>query len=201
MKLYRTLFLAILTLPFLTSCGYNDLVSLDENSDEAWSNVEDAYKRRADLVPNLQNIIQGSAEFEKETLESVIEARSKATSVTVDPANATQEQMQNYLQAQNGLNSALSRLLVTVERYPELKTTDQFRDFMVQYEGTENRISKARRDFNATIKNYNSYRREFPHVIYAGAMGFKDKAYFEAAEEDMETPEIDFDFDDGQDDE
>ena len=191
--LKKILFLIVLA-PLFTSCGYNDLVSLDEESDAAWANVEDAYKRRADLIPNLQSIVQGSADFEKETLESVIEARAKATSVNIDPSNVTPEQMAQFQQAQDGLSGALSRLLVTVERYPELKSTDGFRDFQAQLEGTENRISKARRDFNGSIKNYNTLRREFPHVIYSGAMGFKHKALFETSEEDKENPEIEFDF-------
>ena len=184
----------LLLFPLLTSCGYNQLVNLDEESDSAWANVEDAYKRRADLVPNLQSIVQGSADFESETLKSVIEARSKATQVTVDPTNATPEQMQQYFEAQNGLGSALSRLLVTVERYPELKSTDAFRDFQAQLEATENRISVARQRFNESIKNYNTYRRGVPQVIYSGLLGFKDKAYFEASEADMQRPDVEFDF-------
>jgi len=194
MKSIKQIALFLLLAPFFTSCGYNDLVNLDEDSDRAWANVEDAYKRRADLIPNLQNIVKGSADFEKETLESVIEARAKATSVNVDPSNATPEQMAEFLKAQDGLGSALSRLLVTVERYPELKSTAGFLDFQTQLESTENRISKARRDFNDTIGKYNSFRRQFPNVFYAGMLGFKDKAYFEAPEEDLKTPDIEFDF-------
>lgn len=182
--------------PMFSSCGYNKLVSLDEGVDQAWANVEDAYKRRADLVPNLQAIVQGSADFEKETLEGVIEARAKATAVTVDPGTATQAQMQEYLTAQNGLNSALSRLLVTVERYPELRSTDAFQDFMHQYEGTENRISKARTDYNEVVGSYNVFRRRFPQVIFSGMLGFKERPYFEASDEDMETPDVNFDFSD-----
>lgn len=194
MKSIRTIIFFIILAPLLTSCGYNELVGLDEESDKAWANVEDAYKRRADLIPNLQSIVQGSADFEKETLESVIEARAKATSINIDANNLTPETMAQFQQAQDGLSGALSRLLVTVERYPELKSTAGFLDFQSQLEGTENRISKARRDFNDTIGTYNSTRREFPNVVFAGMMGFKDKAYFEAPESDLETPDIDFDF-------
>ncbi len=191
--------LILFLLPLLSSCGYNRLVTLDEDVSQAWANVEDAYKRRADLVPNLQAIVQGSADFEQETLEGVIEARAKATAVTVDPSTATQAQMEQYLNAQNGLNSALSRLLVTVERYPDLKSTQAFQDFMHQYEGTENRISKARTDYNEVVGSYNTYRREFPRVVYSGMLGFKERPYFEASEEDMETPEVNFDFSDSED--
>lgn len=188
--------LLLLAFPFLTSCGYNKLVTLDEDTDSAWANVEDAYKRRADLIPNLQSIVEGSADFERETLESVIEARAKATQVTVDPTTASPEQMQEFFQAQNGLGSALSRLLVTVERYPELRSTDAFRDFQAQLESTENRISVARQRFNESVQGYNTYRRGFPQVIYSGMLGFKDKAYFEATEEEMATPDVEFDFSD-----
>ncbi len=201
MKSIKKLLFFMLLTPLFTSCGYNELVGLDEESNTAWANVEDAYKRRADLIPNLQNIVQGSADFEKETLESVIEARSKATSVTIDPSNTSPEEMAQYLEAQDGLAGALKSLLGVVEDYPELKSTDGFREFQSQLESTENRISKARRDFNESVKNYNTYRREFPHVIYAGAMGFKGKELFEAPEEDQEAPEIDFDFGSGEEDE
>lgn len=184
----------LILFPFLTSCGYNKLVSLDEETSNAWANVEDAYKRRADLIPNLQSIVEGSADFEKETLESVIEARAKATQVSVDPTNATAEQMQQFMQAQSGLSSALSRLLVTVERYPELKSTAAFQDFQAQLESTENRISVARQRFNESIRGYNTYRRGFPQVIYSGLLGFKNKEYFEASEQDMQRPDVEFDF-------
>jgi len=177
-----------------TSCGYNDLVKLDEGADSQWANVENAYKRRADLVPNLVKTVQGAADFEKETLESVIEARAKATSTTIDPSNASPEQIQQFLSAQDGLSSALGKLMVVVERYPELKANANFLDLQSQLEGTENRISTERNRFNGAVKDYNSYRREFPQVIYSGIMGFKDKSYFEATDADMENPEVEFDF-------
>lgn len=186
----------IVLFPLFTSCGYNKLVNLDEESNSAWANVEDAYKRRADLIPNLQSIVEGSADFEQETLENVIEARAKATQVNVDPSTATPEQMQQFFEAQNGLGSALSRLLVTVERYPELKSTAAFQDFQAQLESTENRISVARQRFNESVRNYNTYRRGFPQVVYSGMLGFPNKEYFEASEQDMERPDIDFDFGD-----
>ena len=189
----------VLLFPLVTSCGYNKLVTLDEESNNAWANVEDAYKRRADLIPNLQNIVEGSADFERETLENVIEARAKATQVNVDPATASPEQMQEFFEAQNGLGSALSRLLVTVERYPELKSTAAFQDFQAQLESTENRISVARQRFNESVRNYNTYRRGFPQITYSGLLGFPNKEYFEASEQDMERPDIDFDFDEDDD--
>lgn len=193
--IFNFLYIALL-IPFLTSCGYNELVKFDEEANSAWANVEDAYKRRADLIPNLQKIVEGSANFEKETLESVIEARAKATSVQVDPSKATPEQMKNFMDAQNGLGGALSRLLATFERYPQLKSTDAFRDFQAQLEGTENRISVARQRYNDVVKDYNSYRRSAPQVAYAKMLGFGEKAYFEASEKEKETPQIDFNFGD-----
>lgn len=180
--------------PLFTSCGYNKLVNLDENTDSAWANVEDAYKRRADLVSQLVKVVKGSADFERTTLTEVIEARAKATSVNIDPKNATAEQMQEFMKAQDGLGGALGRLLVSVERYPELKSTAAFRDLQAQIEGTENRISVARQRFNEAIKGYNSYRRGFPQVIYSKMMGFGDKEYFKGSEKDKEAPQIDFDF-------
>lgn len=195
MRNFTRLSLFVLIATLFSSCGYNSLVNLDESADSAWANVESAYKERADLVPNLTSIVQGAADFEKETLEAVTEARSKATSTTVDPSNASPEQMQQYLSAQSGLGNALSRLLLVVERYPELRATDNFKEFQAQLEGVENRINVARIRYNDEVKAYNSYRRQAPQVLYAGMFGFKDKAYFQAEEGVEKAPEVGFDFD------
>ena len=132
----------------LSSCGYNTMVSQQEGVDQAWANVESNYQRRADLIPNLVNTVKGYADFEQETLTKVIEARAKATQTTIDPANLTPEKLQQFQQAQGQLSGALSRLLVTVERYPDLKANQNFLDLQTQLESTENRINVARRKFN-----------------------------------------------------
>ncbi len=179
---------------FFSSCGYNKMVSLDEGVQAQWANVEDAYQRRADLVPNLVNTVRGAADFEKSTLEAVIDARSKATSVNIDPANLTPEAIEQFQTAQSGLNSALSRLLVTVERYPELKATANFLELQAQLEGTENRISVERKRFNDSAGSYNAYIRKFPQVIYSGMLGFESKGYFKAEVGAESAPDVSFDF-------
>lgn len=178
---------------FFSSCGYNKMVSMDEAVQAQWANVEDAYQRRADLVPNLVNTVKGAADFEKSTLEAVIEARAKATSVTVDPTNLNPEAIEQFQEAQSGLNSALSRLLVTVERYPELKATANFMELQAQLEGTENRISVERKKFNDRAGEYNAYIRKIPQVIYSGLLGFKSKGYFKAEAGANKAPEVSFD--------
>ncbi len=179
---------------FLSSCGYNKMVTLDEGVQAQWANVEDAYQRRADLIPNLVNTVKGAADFEQSTLTKVIEARSKATSINIDPSNLTPEAIEKFQKAQSGLNSALSRLLVVVERYPDLKANANFRDLQAQLEGTENRISVERKKFNDAVGGYNSYVRKFPNVIYAGWFGFDKKGYFEAEAGADEAPDVEFDF-------
>lgn len=171
---------------------YNSMVSLQEGVGKQWANVEGVYQRRADLIPNIVNTVKGSANFERETLTGVIEARAKATSVTIDPTNMTEENMKAFEAAQGEISSALSRLMVTVERYPELKTTEQFRDLQAQLEGTENRITVERRKFNELAKGYNTYIRRFPNNIFAGMFGFERKPYFEAQPGAEKAPEVDF---------
>lgn len=172
---------------------YNSMVGLSENVEEAWSNVETQYQRRADLIPSLVNTVKGSAEFEQETLTGVIEARSQATSINLDVNDLTPENIQKFEAAQQNLNSALSKLLVTVERYPDLKTTQAFQDLMIQLEGTENRITKARQDFNQAVKSYNAKIKKIPAVFFAGFLGFEPKGYFEATTEGAENaPEVSF---------
>ena len=171
---------------------YNQMVSLQEGVTSQWGNVETQYQRRADLIPNFVNTVKGAAAFEQETLTQVIEARAKATQVTVDPANMTAENLQDFQAAQGDLSSALSRLMVVVERYPELKATQNFRDLQVELEGTENRISTERRKFNETAQSMNTYIRRFPQNILAGMFGFTTRPYFESMEGAEKAPEVTF---------
>lgn len=172
--------------------GYNGLVSMDEGVQNKWADVETQYQRRADLIPNLVNTVKGYAAHEKETLEGVVKARSEATSVKIDPENMTAEQMAQYQKAQNGVSSALSKLLLVVEKYPDLKANQNFLELQSQLEGTENRITVARRDFNGAAKEYNTAIRKFPKNILAGMFGFEKKTYFEAQEGAEKAPEVQF---------
>lgn len=172
--------------------SYNGLVNKEEAVEKDWSNVENQYQRRADLIPNLVNTVKGYAEFERGTLTEVIEARSKATAVNVDPTNLTPEKLAEFQQAQNGLSSALSRLLVVVEKYPDLKANENFLQLQAQLEGTENRITVARNNFNESANAYNSSIRRFPGVIVANITGFERKGYFEATEGSEKAPTVDF---------
>jgi len=171
---------------------YNNMVSLQEGVTSQWGNVETQYQRRAELIPNFVNTVKGAAAFEQETLTQVIEARAKATQVTIDPANMTAENMQQFQQAQGDLSSALSRLMVVVEKYPELKATQNFRDLQVELEGTENRISVERRKFNEVARSFNTYIRRFPQNFLAGMFGFEAKPYFESMEGAERAPEVQF---------
>ena len=182
----------LILIPFVSSCGYNKMVSMDEAVTSQWAQVENSYQRRGDLIPNLVSTVKGYADFEKETLTEVIEARSKASSVQVDPSNLDATAIQNFEAAQNGLTSALSRLMVVVERYPDLKANQNFLDLQTQLEGTENRISLERRKFNEVTQTYNSYIRSFPALITAKIFGFDKKIYFEAEDSAKEVPKVEF---------
>jgi LemA protein len=173
--------------------NYNRFVEMDENVEGQWAQVETAYQRRADLIPNLVETVKGYADFEQETLTGVIEARAKATQVNVDPSNLTPEAIAQFEEAQQGLTSALSRLLVTVERYPNLKADQQFLNLQAQLEGTENRIAVARNRYNESVRDYNQTIRRFPAHIYASIAGFEQKGYFEAAEGSDQAPQVNFD--------
>ncbi|MEE4286263.1 MAG: LemA family protein [Mariniphaga sp.] len=177
---------------FLSGCGYNKMVDLEEQVSSQWSQVENVYQRRADLIPNLVNTVKGYADFEQETLTGVIEARSKATSINVDPNNLSPQAIEQFNQAQQGLSSALSRLMVVVERYPDLKANQNFLDLQVQLEGTENRITFERMKFNDVTQAYNAYIRKFPQLIYAGMLGFDKKNYFEARQGADQPPVVEF---------
>lgn len=173
--------------------SYNGLVEQQENVNQAWAQVENQYQRRADLVPNLVNTVKGAADFEQETLTQVVEARSRATSIQVsaDDLNDPQK-LEQFQQAQSQLSGALSRLLVTVERYPEIQANENFRDLQNQLEGTENRIATERMRFNQAAQGYNTSIRTFPRNIFAGLFGFDSKAYFEADEGAEQAPEVNF---------
>jgi LemA protein len=176
----------------LSSCGYNTMVQKDETVESQWANVQNAYQRRADLIPNLVNTVKGAANFEQETLTAVIEARAKATSVNISPDNLTPENIERFQQAQGELSGALSRLLVSVERYPELKANQNFLELQAQLEGTENRIAVERRKFNETVQDYNSYIRSFPRNLIAGMFDFEKKGYFEAEAGAQQAPTVEF---------
>ena len=172
--------------------GYNGMVKADEAVSTAWSNVENQYQRRADLIPNLVNTVKGYAAHEKETLDAVISARTRATQVTVDADNLTPEKLQEFQKAQGEVGSALGRLLAITEAYPELKANQNFLELQAQLEGTENRISVERRNFNDAAKSYNTSIRTFPRNLLAGMFGFEKRPYFEAQEGAEKAPEVQF---------
>jgi LemA protein len=172
--------------------AYNGLITSREEVNSYWSNVENAYQRRADLIPNLVNTVKGVADFEKSTLTDVTQARANATGIKIEANDLTPEKMQQFQQAQAQLSGALSRLLVSVEKYPDLKATQNFSALQAQLEGTENRINEARRQFNEAAKSYNVGRARFPRVIIANMMGFKDRPYFEADKGSEKAPEVKF---------
>jgi LemA protein len=184
--------LAVVSAFLFSSCGYNKMVQLDEGVTAQWSQVENVYQRRADLIPNLVNTVKGYAAFEKETLTGVIEARAKATSVNINPQNLSQENLNQFQKAQEGLSSALSRLMVVVEKYPDLKANQNFMDLQAQLEGTENRITVERMKFNESAQTLNTYIRKFPQLIVAKIFGFKNRAYFQAAAGAEKAPEVKF---------
>ena len=171
---------------------YNKLVSADENAQSMWSQVENVYQRRADLIPNLVATVKGYAAHESETLESVVAARAKATQVTIDPSNLTSEAVAEFNEAQGELSTALGRLLLIQENYPELKANENFRDLQAQLEGTENRIATERMKFNQTVKDYNTSIRKFPDNIIASVFGFEKKGYFEAQAGAETAPKVEF---------
>ena len=175
--------------------GFNNTaVEYQEDAKTKWSNVESSYQRRNDLIGNLVKTVQGAADFEKSTLTSVIEARAKATSTTIDAGNLNAENMAQFQQAQAGLSSALSRLLVTVERYPELKANQNFLELQSQLEGTENRINVARDRFNEQVNIYNKHIKTFPNTIFAGWFGFDEMARYQADPGSEKAPDVNFDF-------
>lgn len=178
----------------MTAGVNNTGVELEENAKEAWSNVESSYQRRNDLIGNLVQTVQGAADFERGTLTDVIEARAKATSVNVDASNLSASQIQQFQQAQTGLSSALSKLLVSVERYPDIKANQNFLQLQSQIEGTENRINVARDRYNAAVTDFNTYIRKFPNNIFAGMFGFERMERYQADAGAEQAPDVEFDF-------
>jgi LemA protein len=175
--------------------GFNNTaISLNENVSEAWGNVQTSYQRRNDLIGNLVKTVQGAADFEKSTLTSVIEARAKASSISIDPANVTPEQLAQFNEVQGGLSSALSRLLVTVERYPDLKANQNFLKLQDELTSTENTIQTARVRYNEAIKPYNNHVKKFPNSILAGMFNFEGKPYFDAEAGAEKPVDVEFDF-------
>lgn len=182
--------IAVIAIYFTST--YNSMVAQEEAVSTAWSNVENQYQRRSDLIPNLVNTVKGYATHEKETFDAVVSARAKATQTTVSIDDLTPEKMQAYQRAQGEVGSALSRLLAVTENYPELKANENFKELQVQLEGTENRISVERRKFNETVRGYNTAIRKFPRNIVAGMFGFEKHPYFEAEEGSEKAPEVKF---------
>jgi LemA protein len=192
-KYLPLIFIALGAMLVFSMCGsYNNAVSKDEGVKSAWSQVENQYQRRADLIPNLVNTVKGYADFEKSTLEAVIQARASATQVKVDPNQLTPENIQRFEQAQQGLSGALGRLLVVSENYPDLKANQNFMDLQKQLEGTENRISVERKNFNTAVQDYNSYIRRFPTNLLVGMFGFSPKGYFQSQAGAERAPEVKF---------
>jgi LemA protein len=171
---------------------YNGMVTMQESVTSQWGNVETQYQRRSDLIPNFVNTVKGAANFEQSTLTQVIEARAKATSITIDPTKMTAANLQQFQQAQGQVSSALGRLMVVMEQYPELKATQNFRDLQIELEGTENRISVERRKFNEVALTYNTYIKRFPQNFMSGMFGFQTKPYFEAEKGAEKAPEVKF---------
>ena len=192
MKYFVRAILATIIAALLSSCSYNSMVEADENINAQWAKVENQYQRRADLVPNLVNTVKGYAAHESETLEAVIAARSKATQITVDPANLTEENLQKYQEAQGELSSALGKLLAITENYPDLKANQNFLELQAQLEGTENRIATERSRYTDAVNAYNKKIRKFPALITAKIFGFDAKPQFEAEASAAQAPTVEF---------
>ena len=171
---------------------YNNMVNQEETVTKAWANVENQYQRRADLIPNLVNTVKGYAAHEKETLQAVVDARTKATSINIDAENMTAEELQKFQEVQKEVGSSLGRLIAIAENYPDLKANQNFLELQSQLEGTENRISVERKNFNDAVKTYNAFVRRFPQTLLANIFGFDKKPYFEAEEGSNKAPTVEF---------
>ncbi len=182
----------LILLPLLTGCGYNKMVQLDEAVTSQWAQVENVYQRRLDLIPNLVQTVKGYAAHEETTLTAVVEARSKATSTTIDASKLDAATLSQFQESQSALSSALSRLMVVVEQYPDLKANQSFLELQAQLEGTENRISTERRKFNEAAQTYNTYIRRFPQLLFVGMFGFEKRPYFAAEAAAQKAPKVEF---------
>jgi LemA protein len=182
----------VVLLALISGCGYNGLVKMDEDVKAKWNQVETQYQRRSDLIPNLVNTVKGAVKAEQGILTSVMEARAKATQITVDPSQLTPENIAKYQSAQSGITQALSRLMVLQEKYPDLKSIDQFRDVSAELAGTENRIAVSRKDFNESVQVFNTKVRSFPTNLTAGIFGFSAKAGFKAEAGAEKAPKVEF---------
>ena len=183
---------ALAIIVFWAIGAYNGMVSVEEEATTAFANVQSTYQRRADLIPNLVETVKGYASHEKETLEGVVAARSKATSINIDPENMTPEKMKQYQAAQGELSTALGRLIAIQENYPDLKANENFRDLQVQLEGTENRINEARNTYNKKVQDYNVKIRRFPNSLLSGMFGFEKMTKFEAEAGAEKAPQVKF---------
>lgn len=192
MKILKLLVIALFSAVCFSSCSYNTMVNKQEAVASQWAQVENVYQRRADLIPNLVNTVKGYAKHEAQTLQAVTDARSNATQMKINIDDLTEENLKKYQEAQGAVGAALGRLIAIQENYPELKADQNFRELQAQLEGTENRISVERNKFNIVVKEYNTYIREFPRVIYAGWFGFKQKAYFESQAGANIAPTVEF---------
>ena len=192
MKKFIKYILSIVVLFSLTSCNYNSLVEKQQNVDQAWAQVENQYQRRADLIPNLVNTVKGYSTHESETFEKVTLARAKATSITIDADNLTEENLAKFQAAQNELSQALKSLLAVTEAYPDLKANENFMNLQTQLEGTENRIATERMRYTEAVRDYNTAIKKFPTTIYAGWFGFDAKPQFKAEEGAQRAPEVSF---------
>ena len=191
-KIVLGLVAVVVLLILVSGCGYNGLVKMDEDVKTKWSNVETQYQRRSDLIPNLVSTVKGAAKFEQGTLTAVIEARASASKITIDPDKLNAENIEKYQQAQGQITQALGKLMVLTENYPELKATQQFSDLSAQLEGTENRITVARKDFNESVQVFNTKVRSFPTNLTAGIFGFSTKTPFKADAGAQNAPKVEF---------
>ncbi len=192
MKKIIMICVALFAMCGLSSCNYNSLVEKQQGVDQAWAEVENQYQRRSDLIPNLVNTVKGYSTHEEATLTKVTEARAKATSITIDPANLNEETLAKYQAAQNELSGALKSLLAVTEAYPDLKANQNFLNLQTQLEGTENRVTVARKRYTESVQEYNTSIKKFPTVIYAGWFGFKEKPQFKAEAGAEKAPEVKF---------
>ena len=192
MKRFIKYFIVLMAVLPLTSCNYNSLVEKQQNVDQAWAQVENQYQRRADLIPNLVNTVKGYSTHESETFEKVTEARAKATYITIDADNLTEENLAKFQAAQNELSQALKSLLAVTEAYPDLKANENFMNLQTQLEGTENRIATERMRYTEAVRDYNTAIKKFPTTIYAGWFGFDAKPQFKAEEGAQRAPEVSF---------